>query len=197
MACRANAEAGLLPRVMRWPRLLSASACRLWEIVLLSVVIQWGMMPILAQDFHRVSLAGPLSNIPAVILTGLIVPLGFLTLLATFVWARLSSAARARSGFSPRLASGCREMVRRMAARFVSHTGAAYLANRSIFRCAHLPCGCGARGGGAAKPIGSRDAIRACDSSARVGFRRRRWPRLRCSSRRIRSRRRLIAGSWK
>jgi competence protein ComEC len=63
---------------------------RLWEIVLLSVVIQWGMMPILAQDFHRVSLAGPLSNIPAVVLTGLIVPLGFLTLLATFVWARLS-----------------------------------------------------------------------------------------------------------
>jgi competence protein ComEC len=55
--------------------------------VLLSVVIQWGMMPILAQDFHRVSLAGPLSNIPAVILTGLIVPLA---LLATFVWARLS-----------------------------------------------------------------------------------------------------------
>ncbi|MGH9747330.1 MAG: DNA internalization-related competence protein ComEC/Rec2 [Candidatus Acidiferrales bacterium] len=63
---------------------------RLWEIVLLSAVIQWGMMPMLAQDFHRVSLAGPLSNIPAVILTGLIVPLGFLTLAATFVWARLS-----------------------------------------------------------------------------------------------------------
>ena len=32
---------------------------RLWEIVLLSAVIQWGMMPLLAQDFHRVSLAGP------------------------------------------------------------------------------------------------------------------------------------------
>ena len=63
---------------------------RLWEIVLLSAVIQWGMMPMLAADFHRVSLAGPLSNIPAVILTGLIVPLGFLTLVATFVWARLS-----------------------------------------------------------------------------------------------------------
>jgi competence protein ComEC len=67
-----------------------SAGLRLWEIVLLSVVIQWGMMPILAQDFHRVSLAGPLSNIPAVLLTGLIVPLGFLTLLATFVWARLS-----------------------------------------------------------------------------------------------------------
>ena len=72
---------------------------RLWEIVLLSVVIQWGMMPILAQDFHRVSLAGPLSNIPAVILTGLIVPLGFLTLLATLVWARLSLLLARMLGF--------------------------------------------------------------------------------------------------
>jgi competence protein ComEC len=72
---------------------------RLWEIVLLSVVIQWGMMPILAQDFHRVSLAGPLSNIPAVVLTGLIVPLGFLTLLATFVWARLSLLLARMLGF--------------------------------------------------------------------------------------------------
>jgi competence protein ComEC len=72
---------------------------RLWEIVLLSAVIQWGMMPVLAQDFHRVSLAGPLSNIPAVILTGLIVPLGFLTLLATFVWARLSLLLARMLGF--------------------------------------------------------------------------------------------------
>ncbi|MGH9715875.1 MAG: ComEC/Rec2 family competence protein [Candidatus Acidiferrales bacterium] len=63
---------------------------RLWEVVLLSAVIQWGMMPLLAQDFHRVSLAGPVSNIPAVLLTGLIVPLGFLTLAVTFVWSRLA-----------------------------------------------------------------------------------------------------------
>ena len=40
---------------------------RLWEIILLSAVIQWGMLPLLAEDFHRVSLAGPLNNIPAVI----------------------------------------------------------------------------------------------------------------------------------
>ncbi|MGH9740284.1 MAG: ComEC/Rec2 family competence protein [Candidatus Acidiferrales bacterium] len=63
---------------------------RLWEVALLSIVIQCGMMPLLAQDFHRVSLAGPISNIPAVLLTGLIVPLGFLTLAATFVWSRLA-----------------------------------------------------------------------------------------------------------
>ena len=63
---------------------------RLWEIVLLSAVIQWGMMPLLARDFHRVSLAGPVSNIPAVILTGLIVPLGFLALIGSFIWWRIA-----------------------------------------------------------------------------------------------------------
>jgi competence protein ComEC len=63
---------------------------RLWEIALLSAVIQWGMMPQMAQDFHRVSLGGPLSNVPAVILTGFIVPLGFLALAVTFLWARLA-----------------------------------------------------------------------------------------------------------
>lgn len=63
---------------------------RLYELALLSLVIQWGMMPLLAQDFHRVSLAGPISNIPAVLITGLTVPLGFLTLAASLVWSRLA-----------------------------------------------------------------------------------------------------------
>jgi competence protein ComEC len=61
---------------------------RLWEIILLSAVIQVGMLPLLARDFHRVSLSGPISNLFAVILTGIIVPLGFLTLVLTFVWSR-------------------------------------------------------------------------------------------------------------
>jgi competence protein ComEC len=61
---------------------------RLWEIILLSAVIQFGMLPLLAEDFHRVSLAGPVSNIPAVLLTGIIVPLGFVTLGMAMVWAR-------------------------------------------------------------------------------------------------------------
>lgn len=64
---------------------------RLWEIVLLSLVIQWGMTPLLALEFHRVSFVGPVANIPAVILTGLIVPLGFLTLGAAFLWTRLAA----------------------------------------------------------------------------------------------------------
>ena len=55
-----------------------------------------------------VSLAGPLSNIPAVILTGLIVPLGFLTLVSTFLWARLSLILAQALGFlAGRAAPGC------------------------------------------------------------------------------------------
>lgn len=90
----------LAARLPRWiaPRaatVLSApirAGLRLWEIVLLSAVIQWGMMPLLAEDFHRVSLAGPLSNVPAVLLVGVIVPVGFLALAFTFVWSRLALA---------------------------------------------------------------------------------------------------------
>jgi competence protein ComEC len=63
---------------------------RLWEIVLLSVVIQVGMLPLMAKDFHRVSISGPLSNVPAVLLTAAIVPLGFLTLWVSYVWAKLA-----------------------------------------------------------------------------------------------------------
>jgi competence protein ComEC len=62
---------------------------RLYDLALLSLVIQWGMMPLLAQDFHRVSIVGPISNVPAVVLTGLIVPLGYLTLAVSFVWWRV------------------------------------------------------------------------------------------------------------
>lgn len=65
-------------------------ALYLWEIMLLSFAIQWGMLPLLAQDFHRISVAGPVSNIPAVILTAVIVPLGFVTLGVALVWWRAS-----------------------------------------------------------------------------------------------------------
>jgi len=69
-----------------------AGAFRLWEIFVLSFVLQIGMLPLLALYFHRVSLAGPLANIPAVLLTGVIVPIGFLTLGASMVWQALAGA---------------------------------------------------------------------------------------------------------
>ncbi|HEY0702365.1 MAG TPA: DNA internalization-related competence protein ComEC/Rec2 [Candidatus Acidoferrales bacterium] len=77
--------AGRMNRVLSLP---IRAGPRLWEIILLSTVIQVGMLPLLARDFHRVSLAGPVSNLFAVILTGIIVPLGFLALAFTFVWMR-------------------------------------------------------------------------------------------------------------
>jgi competence protein ComEC len=55
------------------------------DIALMSLVLQLGMMPPLAYYFHRVTLAGPFANIPAVLLTGIAVPLGFLMLAASFI----------------------------------------------------------------------------------------------------------------
>ena len=52
----------------------------LWELMLISLAIQVGLLPLLALYFHRVALAGPVANLPAVLLTGLIVPVGFVCL---------------------------------------------------------------------------------------------------------------------
>jgi len=57
----------------------------LWELIVISAILQLGMLAPLAYYFHRVTLAGPLANIPAVLLTGLIVPLGLFTLAASIV----------------------------------------------------------------------------------------------------------------
>jgi competence protein ComEC len=63
---------------------------RIWELVVLSFALQTGMLAMLALEFHRVTLAGPLSNVPAVFLTGLIVPMGYLMLGVSFLWKRLA-----------------------------------------------------------------------------------------------------------
>src|ERR1700674_1065477 len=56
-----------------------------WEIIFISAILQLGMHPPLAYYFHRVALAGPFANVPALLLTGLAVPIGFLTLAASLV----------------------------------------------------------------------------------------------------------------
>jgi len=55
---------------------------RIAELFVLTFVLQLGMIPTMARDFHRVSLLGPVVNLFAVPLTGLIVPLGFFGLAA-------------------------------------------------------------------------------------------------------------------
>jgi competence protein ComEC len=59
---------------------------RIWEIVLVFATIQFGMLPLMAYYFQRVALTGPLANIPAPILTGMIVPVGFVSLGVSLVW---------------------------------------------------------------------------------------------------------------
>ena len=55
---------------------------RVWELLVVTLVLQLGMLPLLARDFHRVTLSGPVVNLLAVPLTGILVPLGFVTLAA-------------------------------------------------------------------------------------------------------------------
>jgi competence protein ComEC len=59
---------------------------RLWEFTVLSIALQIGMLPLLARDFHRVSFIAPIANIPAVLLTGVIVPFGFVSLAVSAMW---------------------------------------------------------------------------------------------------------------
>jgi competence protein ComEC len=61
-------------------------ALRLWELAVLSIALQIGMLPLMARDFHRVSFIAPVANIPAVLLTSVIVPFGFASLAIGAVW---------------------------------------------------------------------------------------------------------------
>jgi competence protein ComEC len=57
-----------------------AFSFRVWELFVVTLVLQIGMLPLMARDFHRVTVSGLLVNLAAVPLTGIVVPLGFLTL---------------------------------------------------------------------------------------------------------------------
>jgi len=51
-----------------------------WELMVLTLALQIGMLPLMARDFHRITLSAPFANLFAVPLTGVVVPLGFVTL---------------------------------------------------------------------------------------------------------------------
>jgi competence protein ComEC len=82
--------ARLSPRIAAWTQNTGVTALRwtfrLVELFALSLVLQFGMLPLMARDFHRITLLGPLANLLAVPLTGLIVPLGFCSLGLALVW---------------------------------------------------------------------------------------------------------------
>jgi competence protein ComEC len=56
-----------------------------WEAFVISAVLQIGLIPLMTSDFHRLSLLGPFANIGAVLLTGIIVPVGFAALALSFL----------------------------------------------------------------------------------------------------------------
>jgi competence protein ComEC len=85
---------------LRWPARIAtapgssliagiAFSFRVWELFVLTLVLQVGMSPLLASEFHRVTFAGTFVNFAAVPLTAIIVPLGFCTLIAGLLWAAL------------------------------------------------------------------------------------------------------------
>ncbi|MBI1738580.1 MAG: DNA internalization-related competence protein ComEC/Rec2, partial [Acidobacteria bacterium] len=76
-----------------------AATFRLWEIFLISFTVQMGLLPLMAHFFHRVSLAGPLANTPAALLSGLIVPFGFITLGLDALWSGLAEVAAHVTGW--------------------------------------------------------------------------------------------------
>ena len=62
---------------------------RVWELLVITLALQIGMLPLMARDFHRVTLSAPLVNLAAVPVTGIVVPLGFLTLAGGLISASL------------------------------------------------------------------------------------------------------------
>jgi competence protein ComEC len=60
-----------------------------WELFVLTVVLQVGMLPLMALNFHRVTLSAPFVNLLALPLTCAIVPLGFLTTTVALIFPAL------------------------------------------------------------------------------------------------------------
>jgi competence protein ComEC len=59
---------------------------RLWELFALTLVLQIGMLPLMAANFHRIVLSSPAVNLAAVPITGIVVPWGFVTLTVGLAW---------------------------------------------------------------------------------------------------------------
>ena len=87
------ASASLTNMLPKWLRGRAANittapiraAVLIWETFVISAVIQLGLTPLLVEGFHRIAIVGLFANIPAVLLTGIIVPLGFAAVGLSFI----------------------------------------------------------------------------------------------------------------
>jgi len=72
---------------------------RVWELLVITIALQLGMLPLMARDFHRIALSAPFANLAAVPLTGIVVPLGFLTLASGLILPPLGKLLAAPLGW--------------------------------------------------------------------------------------------------
>jgi competence protein ComEC len=82
----------LAPRAELLLTLPARGAIRMFEIALVSFTVQWCLLPAMAHFFHRVSISGTAANLPAALLSGLIIPFGLLALAVEGVWSGLAQA---------------------------------------------------------------------------------------------------------
>jgi competence protein ComEC len=76
-----------------------AFSFRVWELFVLTIVLQIGMLLLMARDFHRITLASPMVNLVAVPLTSVMVPVGFITLASSLVFPVLGGILAAPLGW--------------------------------------------------------------------------------------------------
>lgn len=86
-------SAAFANRLPEWLRRIAPStttaplrfAVLVWESCIISAAIQLALVPLLVGSFNRVPIFGLLANIPAVLLTAIIMPLGFAAVAASFI----------------------------------------------------------------------------------------------------------------
>jgi hypothetical protein len=122
---------------IRWPARIAtvpgsslvggiAFSFRVWELFVLTLVLQIGMLPSLASEFHRVTFAGIFVNFAVVPLTTIIVPLGFCALMGGFLWPALGKILAGVLSWITAASPGS-AAVRASTATELSHTGSAAL----------------------------------------------------------------------
>jgi competence protein ComEC len=89
-----------------------AFSFRVWELFVLTLVLQIGMLPLLASAFHRITFAGAFVNFAAVPLTAIIVPLGFFTLSSGLLWPASGEGSGRASVLGHNRTSSCSAEVR-------------------------------------------------------------------------------------
>ncbi len=108
---------------------------RVCELFVLTLALQIGMLPLFASEFHRITLAAPLANFAAVPLTAVIVPLGFLTLIAGYVFLPVGKALGVLLGMVTQFLHARGAVVRRFRAAELPDTGPAGVGQPQLFSC--------------------------------------------------------------